>query len=71
MTFRRMLLLICIGIFVLLSSIRLWGVAEAHFLLNINIRTVHVEHLDDGLRVYLRLPMPYLVADRIGAGKAV
>jgi hypothetical protein len=25
-----------------------------------------VEHLMDGLRVYLRTPMPYLVADRIG-----
>ena len=56
--------------FALLASVRLWGIAEAHFLLNINIRTIHVEHLDDGLRVYLRLPMPYLVADRIGAEQA-
>lgn len=42
------------------------GSARAHFLLNINIRIIHVEHLEDGLRVYLRLPMPYLVADRLG-----
>ncbi len=40
--------------------------ASAPFLLNLNVRTLHVEHLADGLRVYLRTPMPYLVADRIG-----
>jgi hypothetical protein len=38
----------------------------AHFLLNLNVRILHVEHLGDGLRVYLRTPMPYLVADRVG-----
>ncbi len=38
----------------------------AHFLLNLNGRILHVEHLADGLRVYLRTAMPYLVADRIG-----
>ncbi len=38
----------------------------AHFLLNLNVRIFHVEHLADGLRVYLRTPLPYLVADRIG-----
>ena len=42
------------------------GFTRAHFLLNINVRVIHVEHLQDGLRVYLRLPMPYLVADRLG-----
>ena len=40
--------------------------ANAHFLLNLNVRILHVEHLADGLRVYLRTPMPYLVADRVG-----
>ncbi|MGI9509131.1 MAG: HupE/UreJ family protein [Geminicoccaceae bacterium] len=40
--------------------------ARAHFLLNINVRVIHVDHLKDGLRIYLRLPMPYLVADRLG-----
>ena len=38
----------------------------AHFKLNLNIRVVHVEHTDVGLSVYMRLPMPYLVADRVG-----
>jgi len=40
--------------------------AAAHFLLNLNVRIFHVEHLTDGLKIYLRMPMPYLVADRIG-----
>ena len=40
--------------------------ASAHFLLNLNVRILHVEHLGDGVRVYLRTPMPYLVADRVG-----
>lgn len=40
--------------------------ASAHFLLNLNVRIVHVEHTEDGLRVFLRTPMPYLVADKIG-----
>jgi len=39
---------------------------HAHFLLNLNVRILHVEHMADGLRVYLRTPMPYLVADRVG-----
>jgi|GEM_PF-633597 len=40
--------------------------ASAHFLLNLNVRILHVEHPADGLRLYLRTPMPYLVADKIG-----
>lgn len=40
--------------------------AGAHFLLNLNVRILHIEHLSDGLRVYLRTPMPYLVADKVG-----
>ena len=40
--------------------------AGAHFLLNLNVRILHVEHVSDGLKVYFRTPMPYLVADRIG-----
>lgn len=40
--------------------------ASAHFLLNLNVRIFHVEHLSDGVRVHLRTPMPYLVADRVG-----
>ena len=54
---------------VVLSLFFLLGVtnpARAHFLLNLNVRILHVEHLADGLRIYLRTPMPYLVADRVG-----
>ncbi len=40
--------------------------ASAHFLLNLNVRILHVEHLADDLRVYLRTPIPYLVAGRVG-----
>ncbi len=62
-----------------IRSNMLWGViiplfflqyaiapASAHFLLNLNVRILHVEHLADGLSVYLRTPMPYLVAGRVG-----
>jgi len=57
-----------LALFALLALASLGGgPARAHFLLNLNVRIIHVEHLDDGLRVYLRLPMPYLVADRLGA----
>jgi hypothetical protein len=42
------------------------AIAHAHFNLNMNVRVFHVEHTSDGLRVYLRTPMAYLVADRIG-----
>jgi hypothetical protein len=40
--------------------------ALAHFKLNLNVRVVHVEHTSDGLEIYMRLPMPYLVADLLG-----
>ncbi len=40
--------------------------ATGHFLLNLNVRVFHVEHLADGVRLYLRTPMPYLVADKLG-----
>lgn len=39
---------------------------RAHFNLNLNVRIFHVEHLDTGLRIHLRTPMPYLVADQVG-----
>ena len=39
---------------------------SAHFLLNVNIRVIHVVHQPDGLRLLVRLPMPYLVADKTG-----
>ena len=40
--------------------------ANSHFLLNLNVRIVHVEHVRGGLKLYFRTPMPYLVADRLG-----
>ncbi len=40
--------------------------AGAHFLLNLNVRIFHVEHVSDGLQVHVRTPMPYLVADKLG-----
>jgi len=51
----------CLSALLLLS-----GPAIAHFLLNLNTRIIHVEHLSNGLRVYLRMPMPYLVANLVG-----
>ena len=48
----------------------LGGAAQGHFLLNINIRVIHVAHLQDGLRVYLRVPMALLVANLIGPEQA-
>jgi hypothetical protein len=42
----------------------------AHFLLNANIRIVHIEHVEDGLRVYLRLPTPYVLAGLVGERRA-
>ncbi len=42
------------------------GRAEAHFNLNQNVRIHHVAHSEEGLDVYLRLPMPYLVAELVG-----
>lgn len=40
--------------------------AAAHFLLNLNVRIFHVDHRADGLVMYVRMPMPYLVADKLG-----
>jgi hypothetical protein len=52
----------------LLVLLSLFGVttASAHFKLNLNVRILHVEHLADGLKIYMRLPMPYLVAHLLG-----
>ncbi len=42
------------------------GTACAHFLLNVNIRIFHVVHEPDRIRLLVRLPMPWLVADKLG-----
>ncbi|UWQ90453.1 HupE/UreJ family protein [Rhodobacteraceae bacterium M382] len=34
--------------------------------MNLNVRILHIEHVESGLRVYYRTPMPYLVADKVG-----
>jgi hypothetical protein len=39
---------------------------QAHFMLTSNIRVIHVEHRAEGLRLYIRLPMPLIVADLAG-----
>ena len=44
--------------------------ASAHFLLNVNIRVFHVVHERARIRLLVRLPMPYLVADKLGAESA-
>jgi hypothetical protein len=56
---------VCLCALLLLS-----GSAVAHFLLNLNTRIIHVEHVSNGLRVFLRLPMPYLVANLVGPDQA-
>ncbi|MEP1441827.1 MAG: HupE/UreJ family protein [Hyphomicrobiales bacterium] len=53
-----------------LTSVLFLTKAYAHFNLNVNIRIIHVSHEDGGLRMFIRLPMAYLVADKLGAEKA-
>ncbi|WP_170328561.1 HupE/UreJ family protein [Ruegeria arenilitoris] len=52
--------LMAVGVFFYADS------AKAHFNLNQNVRIHHVVHSEDGLDVYLRLPMPYVVAELVG-----
>jgi len=52
--------------FLILAALVVSSAAVAHFKLNLNIRIIHVTHQPDGLAVYMRLPMPYLVADLAG-----
>ena len=42
------------------------GGASAHFLLNVNIRVFHVVHEQGRVRLLVRTPMAYLVADKLG-----
>ena len=43
------------------SALLFTSTANAHFNLNLNVRIIHVEHLSDGMSIYMRLPMPYYV----------
>ena len=58
------------GLALLLALLSFAHVARGHFNLNLNIRIFHIEHVDDGLDVYLRVPMPYLVAHLAGPEQA-
>ncbi|WP_068113492.1 HupE/UreJ family protein [Tropicimonas marinistellae] len=49
-----------------LLATMLGGAAWAHFNLNLNVRIFHVAHGPDRLDIYLRTPMAYLVADKLG-----
>lgn len=61
MIYRALLaLLLAISSFVLAST------AQAHFKLNLNVRIFHIVHDDTGFDLLLRMPMAYLVADKIG-----
>ena len=69
---RRRAARVLLGLLLVQGSLlcALMAPASGHFLLNLNVRLLHVEHLADGLRIYLRTPMPYLVADRVGPAGA-
>lgn len=41
----------------------------AHFLLNLNVRVFHVDHVQRDLILHVRTPMPYLLADKLGAAE--
>ncbi|MCK5395858.1 MAG: hypothetical protein KAJ32_07690, partial [Gammaproteobacteria bacterium] len=59
----RYLFQLCLFVTLLLLGVT---TTSAHFKLNLNVRVLHVEHVSDGLNVYMRLPMPYLVANLLG-----
>ena len=50
----------------LVLTMGLTTAAVAHFKLNLNVRVLHIIHTDDGLDIFLRMPMAYLVADKLG-----
>ena len=61
---RKLRSIFCIVLFI--ASTTVWG----HFQLNVNIRVVHIEHLNNGLTAYIRLPTPYLLANRLGENQS-
>lgn len=58
----RLLLTLLVPLLIIMGS---WK-ASAHFLLNLNVRIFHVERVQDGLKLHVRMPMPYLVAGLVG-----
>jgi len=57
-------------VFLLLALLVLPTAAPAHFLLNLNVRIFHVDHVDGGLVVYVRMPLPYVLAGKTGLPQA-
>lgn len=66
LTLRRLRISVLPAVLVVLVLVGMANPAHAHFQLNSNTRIVHVEHVKNGLKVFLHLPMPYLVANLIG-----
>ena len=59
-------LVFAIAVLCVTALASLGDTASAHFLLNVNIRIFHVVHEPDRIRLLVRLPMPWLVADKLG-----
>ena len=57
---------IAITVFLAVCVVFSASIGSAHFNLNQNVRIHHVVHANDGLDVYLRMPMSYLVAGLVG-----
>lgn len=55
-----------IGGIALLFTLLVGSTALAHFKLNLNVRIFHVVHGEGVLNLFVRTPMPYLVADKLG-----
>lgn len=60
--------LLSFGFAVFLACVTLaTSAAHAHFDLERNVRIIHVEHTNGALRVFIRLPTPYLLAPPVAA----
>ncbi|MEM8573955.1 MAG: HupE/UreJ family protein [Pseudomonadota bacterium] len=62
---RTRLFIAFLGVALFLTALG-FGTTKAHFNLNLNVRVFQVEHTPEGLRLYMRVPMPYLVAGERG-----
>jgi hypothetical protein len=63
---------VLLGFVVLASLVFLFlaAPATAHFRLNTNLRIFHIERLESGVRIYLRLPTPLVYARELAAAGA-
>ena len=57
-----------INFFILLSFFFIFWITHslAHFKLNANIRIFHISHEEDKIRLLARMPLAYLIADKLG-----